>query len=164
LKQKAVVDEPMDEVQLFDDDVPPQRFEFVDGDDEGSLQSPPRTASWRVAQRVRVLDKRGRVLTRDRNQLSHVIGADHRSCHVHSQLRLVAHADDELASGHACQGVQGSELTPASVFRVALFSQLGAAATTADETDPKLQLFSNVGKAALGDSRSTFSPKAIVPH
>jgi hypothetical protein len=42
LVEAAVPDEPMDE-QLFDDDVPPQRFEFVDGDDEGSLQSRPRT-------------------------------------------------------------------------------------------------------------------------
>jgi hypothetical protein len=57
LVEAAVPDEPMDEVQLFDDDVPLQRFEFVDGDDEGSLQSPPRTvqkeASPPVARRVK---------------------------------------------------------------------------------------------------------------
>jgi hypothetical protein len=88
---------------------------------------------------------RARVNERPKPAEPRAIGADHRSRHVYSQLRLVAHADDELASGHARQGVQGSELTPASVFRFALFSQWGAAATTADETDPKLQLFSNAG-------------------
>ncbi len=76
--------------------------------------------------------------------------ADHRSCHVHSQFRVVALADDGLASGHARQGVQESELTPASVFRFALFSSLGRAATTADKTDRKLQLFWNVDATTAG--------------
>jgi hypothetical protein len=152
---------PVDEVQLLDDDVPLQLFEFVDSDDEGhgsevSLHSSSTTCccatGGRVAQRVRVLAKRARVNKRPKPAEPHAIGADHGSRHVHSQLRVVALADDGVASGHARQGVQGSELTPASVFRFALFSSLGQAVTTADKTDRKLQLFWNVGtRAAVMD-------------